>query len=92
MQIKIEPLLIMTMIQNLTSEMHEGVLTKVLTVTYNNGAQSKRILDAKTGMPLDIVWLRPLPKAIKPEVIATQNCKVGRVGLTIESLAYHYSR
>ena len=32
---------------------------RVLTTTYNSGAQSKRYLDAK-GMPFDIVWVKPL--------------------------------
>lgn len=84
------------MIQNLTSEMHEGALTKVLTTTYNSGAMSKKILDIKTGMPLDIVWVKPLPKAVKPiappDVVAQQNCRVGMVSTTMEALAKHYSR
>ena len=73
--------------------MHEGVLTKVLTVTYNNGAQSKRILDSKTGLPLELVWLRPLPTRVKDaDVIATQHCKVGRVEISMHALANHYNR
>ena len=32
---------------------------RVLTTTYNSGAQSKRYLDAQ-GMPFDIEWVKPL--------------------------------
>lgn len=91
MLIIVEPLLIMTMRKTLTSEMYDGALMKVLTTTYNSGAMSKKILDIKTGMPLDIIWVRPLPRA-KVQVITHQNCRVGRVGLTMDALANHYNR
>lgn len=49
------------MTQVLTIENVQGALTRVLTTTYNSGAQSKRYLNAQ-GVPFDIVWVKPLNK------------------------------
>ena len=48
------------MTQTMSIQSHpDAGLCKVLTTTYNSGAQSKRYLDAQ-GMPFDIVWVKPL--------------------------------
>lgn len=34
-------------------------LSQVLTTTYKSGMITKRYLDIKTGLPFDIIWVRP---------------------------------
>lgn len=37
----------------------EHGLTKVLTTTYKSGLVSKRYLDAQTGLPFHVEWIKP---------------------------------
>lgn len=37
----------------------QGELTRVLTTTYKSGIVSKRYLDAQTGLPFHVEWIKP---------------------------------
>lgn len=48
------------MSQHYSVEFHaEHGLVQVLTTTYKSGEITKKYLDIKTGIPFDIVWVRP---------------------------------
>lgn len=48
------------MSQHYSVEFHaEHGLVQVLTTTYNSGEITKKYLDIKTGIPFDIVWVKP---------------------------------
>lgn len=47
------------MTQTLSVVSFQGELTKVLTTTYKSGIVSKRYLDAKTGLPFHVEWIKP---------------------------------
>ena len=42
---------------NLLSEVHNGVMCLVQYLTYSNGKKVKRVIDIKTGLPIDVITL-----------------------------------
>jgi hypothetical protein len=54
-------------------EMYEGVLTPVITKRYDLGAVSKTYLDIKSLMPIDLVWVKPLTKIKRSDVLHHYN-------------------
>jgi hypothetical protein len=66
------------MIVTLTREMYEGKLTSVIIKRYDSGAESKMYLD-NNHMPLDLVWVKPLPIKMKlSDVIKHYNTQYRR--------------
>ena len=47
------------MTQTMSVVSFQGELTKVLTTTYKSGVVSKRYLDAQTGLPFHVEWIKP---------------------------------
>lgn len=69
-----------TMVSVFSTEMHEGALKKVQTITYKNGQVSKRIFDKpQDSVPMEVIWLdKPAAVINKADVIEHREVELYR--------------